>query len=232
MASFFASAKLPDKAQPLVRLPQYPPTRVTVDRKLPDPGPPDEEGEPVDLVDNHALGVEKMLSSSVFMPGKVYKFRLSRTAAVTTSGSGLLALATGVYPAQFTQYSYLAGLFKESRLVAVKIKWVMQGTSTVVPFAYAFDPTWTSGTPTFDGICSIPGAKLTNSDRPFVPQRESSWSARAPRPFSLISATSGTDPSGGNIGAWLYSISTATTASTTIGTYLIEAEFEFRSIQS
>ncbi len=221
--------------QPPVRINQYPPTRVTVEKKVPDPGPPDDEGEMVCTTDDQdvkrPLGLEKPLSSSVFLPGKTYRFRLTRTAAITTSGAGALSLATSIMPSQFTQYTALLALFTESRLISTRIQWVMQGTSKIVPFAFAFYPTWVSGSPslTFTDIISIPGVKLTNIDRPIVPVRKSEWHAKPARNFSAITNASGVDPVGGNIGAWVYAVSTAADASTDIATYLIECDYEFRS---
>jgi hypothetical protein len=46
----------------------------------------------------------------MFSPLQTYRFRLTRTASIISSGGGTLVLATGIYPSQFSQYSALSML--------------------------------------------------------------------------------------------------------------------------
>ncbi len=174
----------------------------------------------------------RTLLASVYSTGKVYRFRLTRSATVTTSGTGTMNLATPVHPAQFTQYSALSALFTESRLINTRISWAFQGTSVIVPFAFAFDQHYSSGSPTFGQILSIPGAVMTNNDRPFTEaaRRGAFYKLKVPNPWAGIASSATTPVIGGNNGAWLYSVAGATDVTADIATYLIECEYEFRTL--
>ncbi len=175
--------------------------------------------------------IMSMVMKSVFRTGKTYRFRLVRTAILATSGSGTMNLATMVYPSQFVEYSSLVGMFKEARLRGSRITYTAFGTSAVVPFASAFDPTYSSGTPSFTGVLQQEGSKLWNTDRPPV-RRVNSYRIKSARPWTIISASGGgTDPLSGVNGAWLTSLGAATAASTDVLCYVLEADYEFRNPQ-
>lgn len=175
------------------------------------------------------------LMRSVFAPGKTYRFRLSRVAELVTSGSGTMSLGTAVYPSQFVQYSALSALFTECRLRSTNIHYtprIAPGVTTVaqVTVATAFDPTSSSGTPTYTAVIRYPSAKTFALIGTKYPVRNSFNKTRG-RPFSTASSSgSGFDPVGGVNGVWLHAISATTSASATILDYVILADYEFRNV--
>ncbi len=172
------------------------------------------------------------VARSVFTPGKVYKFRLTRTALLTTSGGGTMNLATNVYPQQFDQYNALVLLFDEARLLSTHITYtdVARGGTLTSAIVTAFDPSEANASPSFAAGVRFPGAKLFCTSQTVWPVHNS-WTARNRRPWSKISATSaGTDPTGGIIGKWYHCAATTLDNSKSYLLYLIEAEYALRSV--
>lgn len=204
------------------------------DFESPPPSPSEEKkGSPLGPPLDKSLNVQKTLSTvlgSVFVPGKTYRFRLTRTAVLTTSGSGGLAIATAVYPSQFQEYTALAGLFKEARLRSSRIHYVGIGASSNA-FISAFDPTYTSGTPSFASTLQQVGSKLWNLNVVNT-KRENRYRVRGLRPWSVMAATpSGIDPLGGVCGAWYHVIQGTGPTSTDVMVYTLEVDYELRNPQ-
>jgi hypothetical protein len=180
--------------------------------------------------------VLKTLKASVFTPGKTYRFRLSRSAGLTSSGTGTLQLATAVLPSNFEEYTPLSGLFEECRLISTRIKYAFlsNGTTPVnVTFASCFDPSGTSSTvPSFTNTIQFPGCKICPLTQTVPTGLTNSWKQRGvPRSWSLVTTTdSGTDPVGGALGCWYHSIFANTTNSSLVAVYLIECDYEFRNV--
>lgn len=190
--------------------------------------------QPSTLLQDKLLSDPKSLSTvlgSVFVPGKTYRFRLTRTAVLSTSGAGALAIATAVYPQQFSEYMALVGLFKEARLRSSKIRYVGIGASSNA-FISSFDPSYASGgSPSFTSALNQVGAQLWNLNVVNV-KRENRYRIRGLRPWSAISSTaSGFDPYGGVCGAWYTVIQGTGPISTDVLVYTIEADYEFRNPQ-
>lgn len=177
----------------------------------------------------------------MFNSNKTYRFRLTRVASIVTSGGGTMGLATGVYPGQFDQYTALSILFSQSRLIRTKIEYMLlapiaQTSSTTyaaIPgvFVSAFDQSQYGGTSylysqlqrragAVQFTSTFTGKKVSNT---YTTKRDS-------RLWSNIAVQSGTDPYGGNVGAWC--ISLANVGSTTLAywEYLITADYEFTGL--
>jgi hypothetical protein len=173
-------------------------------------------------------------------PNKSYRFRLTRTASLVTSGSGTLSLSTGIYPSQFTQYTALALLFGESRLISTDIKYVnacsqAQTASTTyanlpIVAAAVFDPVQYGGTVvSYSDIQKRPGVKDMTSN--FTGRIVSLRYKAKRRQFSDITSQGSTDPYGGNAGAWCIGFSFAGSPSTTYFNYIISAIYEFTAVR-
>lgn len=175
------------------------------------------------------------IMKSVYSPGKTYRFRLSRSAGLTSSGTGTLQLITAVLPSNFEEYTPLSGLFEECRLISTRIQYAFTSngtTPTLVAFASCFDPSATASTvPTWTNAIQFPGAKITNIQNSAPVIFKNSFRATRGRAWSLVTTTdSGTDPVGGALGGWYHSIFSNTSNSTLIGVYLLECDYEFRNV--
>jgi hypothetical protein len=168
------------------------------------------------------------VARSVFQPGKTYRFRMVRSATLTSSGAGAFSLKTDVYPSQFDQYAGLSLIFDEARLVATRVRVVRnQSPSLQTAIATAFDPSGNAST--FTQTNGIPGCIMYTTNQTNWPVK-ASWKTRTPRPWSIVSATpSGTDPVGGIIGSWSWSAASTTDNTTVLFTYRIEVDYEFRN---
>jgi hypothetical protein len=160
--------------------------------------------------------------------------RMTRNALVSTSGAGLLQIATSIAPSNFTEYSAVSALFQEARLMSTRITYAMysQGNSptTVIGIALSFDPSNFSTAPTFTYAVQQPGARVYNTNSAADKRLTNSWKGDGKRPWSTVTASAGgTDPVGGIVGTWYTSLSGATTASQNLGYYLIEADYELRN---
>lgn len=174
-----------------------------------------------------------LMMRSVFQPGKVFRFRMTRNATLTTSGAGSLNLATKVYPSQFDQYSAISLIFDECRLRGTRISLVdvqINGnTNLSSAIASVFDPSEAMVSPTFTACTRQPGCKVYTTTQKNWPVRNV-WKSKTLRPWSIVSTTStGVDPVGGIIGQWAHCAQT--TLSNSIGylSYLIEVDYEFRN---
>jgi hypothetical protein len=167
------------------------------------------------------------------MKNKSFTLRMSRTATLSTSGTGTMALSTAIYPSQFAQYSLVSDLFTEARLVRSRIQLADNQTSvgTVyrVSVMSAFHPTDTGAVTVSAATASqLPGCKLyslANTNWPVT----NSTPRLASRPWCKMTSTgSGTDLASGVQGAWWHVLVNTGPVSTNILTYIIEAEYEFR----
>jgi len=182
-------------------------------------------------IDARAL---RAISRSVYRPGKVYRMRLTRNALVSTSGGGLLQIASPIAPSGMAEYAAVNALFLECRLMSTRISYAMysQGNSptTTIGVAISFDPSNYSSAPTITYALQQPGAKLFNTNSAGGVVLKNSWKGDGKRPWSLITASAGgTDPMGGIVGTWYTSLTGATTASQNLGYYLIECDYELRN---
>jgi hypothetical protein len=189
---------------------------------------------PLDMKNPDVLNLLKM-GKSVFGPGKTYRFRLSRSAGLTSSGTGTLQLVTAVLPSNFEEYTPLSGLFEECRLISTRIQYafITPGSSpTLVPFASVFDPSATSSTvPTWTNTIQFPTSKVWNTSSYAGFNVKNKYKVAGKRSWSLVTTTdTGTDPVGGCLGAWYHSIFSNTSNSTIICVYLLECDYEFRNI--
>jgi len=174
------------------------------------------------------------MSKSVFLPGKSWRLRLTRSASLSTSSGGTMSLATAVYPSQFSQYGGLSNLFSQARLISTRITYVMKtSTSTSpVPLMSAFDPNSSYSTPTYVQAQAIVGSKPLNTWNNNGPWSTltNHWKSPAPRPWSTLAASgSGTDPLSGVIGSWYHVLGDTGPTSAIVAYYLIEADYEFRN---
>jgi len=170
---------------------------------------------------------------SLYRPGATYEFKLNKASTVTSSAGGVVQLATPVYPSTMSEYTALAAIFDESRLISTRIQvgGYSNGTTPVpTPLAISFDPSNVSSAPSYGLAVSIPGVKVYNIFQT-AGRITNSWKKIGEkRPFSLISASgTGTDPVGGNIGTWYLSCAAVTTFSVPVFTYNVEAIYEFRN---
>ncbi len=174
-----------------------------------------------------------LLLKSVFTPGKLYRFRCVRNAVLTTSGTGTLQLATGVYPSQFQEFSALSSLFSEARLRSTRIRYAFYyNASPTIALCSSFDP-FNNGstTPTFNVAAAQPGAKLWPLAHTAA-ERVNRWTAKQLRTWSSIqSSGGGSDPTSGCRGCWYHSLSGTGVVSEDIAVYIIEADYEFRNPQ-
>lgn len=172
------------------------------------------------------------LMKSMFGIGKTYRFRLVRTAILTTSGTGTLQLSTGIYPSQHSEYSALSSLFSESRLKSSKITYAFYGNiASNVAIASAFDMSGNgSATPNFTFTISHRGFKLWPLNQVDSKERVNVYNANLERPWGDIASTgSVTDPTSANRGCWLHSLSGLGPLSTDVGIYVIESDYQFRN---
>jgi hypothetical protein len=177
----------------------------------------------------------------MFSPNKTYRFRLTRTAAVVTSGGGTMSLATGVYPGQFDQYTALSILFSQSRLIRTSIEYMLlaplaQTSATVYAalpgvFVSAFDPAQYGGTTyLYNQLQRRPGCKQFTST--FTGRKVTNvyTTKRDSRLWSNIAVQTGTDPYGGNVGAWCIALANVASTTTQYWEYLITADYEFTAL--
>jgi len=172
------------------------------------------------------------LFRSVYRPGMRYRFKTTKVSTLSSTAGGVLQVASPVYPSSMSEYTPLSGIFDECRLMSTRVKVAMfsNGTSpSPCPIAISFDPSNVSSAPSFGVAAVIPGVKMYNIFQT-AGELHNEWRSRTPRPWSLISASgTGSDPVGGVIGTWYFSLSSITTASVPILTYLIECDYEFRN---
>ncbi len=174
------------------------------------------------------------MAKTMFSSKTTYKVRLTRTATITTSGAGTLALVTLLNFSQYDQYTQISSLFEEGRLLKTSIHYaplVSPNDTSKTPcvWALALDPSASSGaTTSFVLVTRLPGAKFFGST-------QSNWPVRASykygvQPWSKIGYTpGGTDPVG-NLGGWCIANSAAGSASTAYLQYTIETIAEFRKL--
>jgi hypothetical protein len=173
----------------------------------------------------------------------VFNIRLSRTSTHVTSGSGVMALATPIYPSLFPQYAQLSLLFQECRVRHVK----MTVSSNINPYTsssgstqyaggtigFAFNARPASGSSPSTSIAEVtrlPGCRVY----PALQQTPVSIRHRFPSkmPWSgVASAATGQAPVDSTCGYFAHvSIGNTLTASTAYFCYLVEAEYEFRGL--
>jgi hypothetical protein len=207
----------------------------------------------VDAVDTKAQGTEVhrapvledpeySLSSLTLLKGmllnvygtKPFRFRMSRTASLATSGAGAMALATLIYPSQFDQFSAIGAIFQEARLHSARIQYTLLATLSGISnacFVTAYNPSAETGyTITTSAVTRLPNCKLFSTANTNWPVR---LVAKLPRnrPWSNIAASStGFDPFGGTVGAFCHVIMNTASNSTSYLQYLIEAEYDVRSM--
>jgi hypothetical protein len=183
-----------------------------------------------------ALSVK--LARSVFKPGRMYRFRCTRTATLTASGAGVLLVSTGVNIGNFTEASALQALWDECRLKSTRIQYSMMlptvgsGAGSFIPTSFfsAFDPSNNAGVaPSGTSLVSqIPGVKIWPGHA--TARQTNAFLVRGGRSWSLTTASAtGTDPVGGIIGTWYHAITPATTASQIVAVYVLECDYEFRN---
>lgn len=177
----------------------------------------------------------------MFEPNKTYRFRLTRVASIVTSGGGTMSLSTGVYPGQFDQYTALAILFAQSRLIRTSIDYMLLAPTTQVSATVyaslpavavsAFDQAQYGGTTYLYNqlqrragcvqfTTAYTGKKVTNTFT--VKKSERLW--------SNIAVQTGTDPYGGNAGAWCIAIANVASTSLPYWEYVITADYEFTTL--
>jgi len=170
---------------------------------------------------------------SVFSPGKTYRFRMTRTAILTTTSGGALLAGTPIYPSQMAEYSPLAALFDECRLwsTRIQVQFYSNGSTPInTPYAISFDPSGTSSPASFGLVCQLPGSKLYSSFNTTAQAARNSWKAPMARSWSSVASTgTGTDPVSGVLGTWNNAIPSNSSFSTSIALYLISCEYEFRN---
>jgi len=184
-----------------------------------------------------------LLMKSMFagFANKTYRIRMSRTATLTTSGAGAMALLTTTIPSSFDQYSALAAIFSECRIRTTRISYTLNlnpfqtsgGTSGVVggAFCSAFWPAAITGsTASVSQVTRLPKHKLfttINTNWPI------SLGYRYPRglPWSNVTAGSGgSDPEGGLRGGWCHVALSTLSNSVAYLIYVLEVDYEFRTL--
>lgn len=174
--------------------------------------------------------------ASQFKSGKTWRMRLVRTAALVTSGAGLMNLATGVFPSQFDQYTQLTLLFRECRLTRTSIEYtsyIPAGDTTTIAavFATGFDPVNPSSSPTstFTSTLRLQNSKTFCSVSTKWPVHNSYKSNI--KVWSLVNSSgTATDPMGGVSGVWFHNINGAGSNTKTYLQYVIYADYEFRNL--
>jgi hypothetical protein len=164
--------------------------------------------------------------------------RLTRFASLTTNGSGGLAITTVVAPSQFMQYTSVNALFRECRLRRTKITY----TPKIAPdtagllngiMHSAFDNNGiaSDSISTSDEVDRFANSIIFSCNT--TQARAAVNTFRCPaRPWSHVDSSSGgLDPVGGISGSWLHFFSNSSFASTNVADYLIEAWYEFRTLQ-
>lgn len=174
----------------------------------------------------------------------VYRIRMTKSALLTTSGGGAMALATSVIPSSFDQYTQLSALFNTVRIRKTRIQVASNlnpnnaasGTTIHVGgvFAVAFNPkpgAGSSPTTSIAEVIRLPRVLLYNP-LTIVEPATNSYTFPRDTPWSTIAnAGGGTDPAGGNPGYWCnVNIGNVVSVSTVYVIYHIEAEFEFKNI--
>jgi len=168
---------------------------------------------------------------------KVFKFRMSRTASLVTSGAGGMALTTYVYPSLFDQYASLVNLFQEARLINCQISYALvqnMDVSTIIggSFVTAFNPSAVNATaaPLVSTVTRLPNMKMFSTANQNWPIK---LKARVQKnmPWCRIEATpAGADPMGGVRGFFCHVFMNTVSPSTTYFQYVMEAEYELRSL--
>jgi len=176
---------------------------------------------------------------------KPMRFRLTRAGTLTSGGGGAGAFVQGVYPSLFDQYTQLAGLFDEARLVSVKVTYAQLQSFPVFTsvgasalggsnFALGYDASGTqaSSTYTYPNTLRLPGSKVWSYFAPGSKPLVHNWQeSRKGRPWSILSATpSGTDPVGGVIGAFALNAETTLSNATIYFGYFMEAVYDLRGV--
>jgi hypothetical protein len=169
---------------------------------------------------------------------KTFRIRMSRTATLTTSGAGAMALVTTTIPSSFDQYSALAAIFGECRIHATRISYTtnlnpQQAASPVAGggFCSAFWPSAITGSTTsVSQVTRLPKHKLFSTINTNWPI---SLSYRYPKglPWSNVTAGSGgSDPEGGLRGGWCHVALSTLSNSIAYLIYVLEVDYEFRTL--
>jgi hypothetical protein len=177
----------------------------------------------------------------MFSPNKTYRFRLTRVASLVTSGGGTMNLATGVYPGQFDQYAALSILFSQSRMIRTQIDYMLLAanaqtsatTYATIPgvFVVAFDQSQYGGTTyLYNQLQRRAGAVQFTSFYTGKKVSNRYTVKRSSRLWSNIAVQTGTDPYGGNVGAWCICLANVASTTTTYWEYLITADYEFTGL--
>jgi len=172
-------------------------------------------------------------ASSIFFGNKVHRMLLTRSATLSTSGAGAMALVTMVYPSQFDQYNQVSALFSECRIRTTSIQLAMaQGSTIAGTMACAFDPHFVNGSTTsVSAVTRLPGCYIYNTNNLLSGQtirntyrfpKDTAWSSTG------ANATA-SDPYGGVNGGWCNVALTTLSNTATVMTYLITAVYEFRN---
>lgn len=172
---------------------------------------------------------------------KVFQFRMSRTAALVTSGTGAMALVTNVNPSQFDQFTQLSLLFSEARLKSAKISYSLlvnpyaeaAGTSSILggSMVSAWNAAATaSSTASTATVTRLPNCKIfsiNNTNWPVTLR----GNVQKNRPWSSISSTStGIDPVGGIEGGFYHVFMTPVSSATSYFQYILECVYELRNM--
>jgi len=161
---------------------------------------------------------------------KTIRMRFTRSATLTTNGSGLMLLATQVGTLSSYAQSNISGLFSMFRLLSTQITYLKDDNSAgsaVLPqiFASGFDPVSNGSSPVAGDAQRQTNGKMISCNTTTTILLRNTYKFPK-RPYSsVLSAGSGSDPVG-TAGSWLHEFVIATTPSTAMLVYFIETWIE------
>ena len=166
---------------------------------------------------------------------KSYQIRLTRVADISSSGAGVVLLATQVgILSNYAQGSSYSGLFSEFRVLSSKITYIRNdqtSAGSVLPriMYSAFDPINIGAAPSAGASPRLLGCKIYNGNATTPVVCTNEYTFKPKRPYSnVLSSGTAVDPLG-SAGSWLHETSVTTVASLNVLTYMIETWFDFRS---
>lgn len=191
--------------------------------------------EPDETHEVKLMTPEQISLSRGILTNQHHFFNATRSATLTTGGSGLLSIAVVNNLFQFVQYTNLSALFTHYRLISAKMSIhrainIYSGTENNTIFLIAYDPSAVSGAsaPNFVDALRLERHVVDYSHRPNITRLQYRTKNR---PWSLTSNTSpsGTDPFGGGAGAFYIVNSGGASNSTVYFHYVLEVVFELKN---
>jgi len=161
----------------------------------------------------------------MFPAGRSYAFQIHGSATLQATGGGVISFAFPFSPlvSSFSEWTALAALFDEVRLIRSKMTWTsgLTNASTTIPTQVCVAPDLianTAVTPSFTAVQRLAESREIGLG-PFMEHgMNAHFAVRIPgRIYATTAAPATTSPPAGCVGAWVWASAVVTTASAYYG---------------